>query len=148
MNNAMGMVSAMENTPHGEAARAFTTISARTARMMIMMANTAISAAIPPTSPISSRTICPRLFPPRRMEKKSTVRSCTAPANSTPTTIQIVPGRYPICAARTGPTSGPAPAIAAKWCPKRTRRSVTSKSTPFSYFSAGVARRSSAPSTR
>ena len=93
MNSAMGMVSAMEKTPHGDSARALTTMSASTARMMIMMANTATSAATPPTGPISSRTICPRLFPLRRIEKNMTTMSCTAPARMTPTTIQIVPGR-------------------------------------------------------
>src|SRR5918998_1201197 len=48
MNSAIGMVSAMEKTPHGDSASAFTTMSASTARMMIMMAKTAMSAAIPP----------------------------------------------------------------------------------------------------
>ena len=93
MNRAIGMVSAMEKTPHGDSASALTTMSASTARMMIMIVKTAISAAMPPTMPISSRTIWPRLFLLRRIEKNMTVRSCTAPAKMTPTTIQIVPGR-------------------------------------------------------
>ena len=70
---------------------------------------------MPATMPISSRTIWPRLLPLRRIEKNSTIMSWTAPAKITPTMIQAVPGRYPICAASTGPTSGPAPAMAAKW---------------------------------
>ena len=41
-----------------------------------MIVKTAISAAMPPTMPISSRTIWPRLFPLRRIEKNMTVRSC------------------------------------------------------------------------
>jgi hypothetical protein len=79
-----------------------------------MIASTATSAAAPPTGPISSRAICPNDLPSRRKEKNRIVISCTAPARTTPTIIQIVPGKNPICAASTGPTSGPAPAIAAK----------------------------------
>ncbi len=93
MNSAIGMVRAIENTPQGDSASALTTIRASTARMMIMMAKTAMSAAVPPTRPISSRTIWPRLLPLRRIEKNRTTMSCTAPAKMTPTTIQIVPGR-------------------------------------------------------
>ena len=58
-----------------------------------MIENTAMSAAAPPTGPISSRAICPRLLPSRRIEKNSVTMSCTAPASTTPTMIQIVPGR-------------------------------------------------------
>ena len=43
-----------------------------------------------------------------------------APAMTDPTSIQIKPGIKPNRAARTGPTRGPAPAIAAKWWPKTT----------------------------
>ncbi len=93
MKNAIGMVIASENTPHGDSASAFTTTSASTANRMIMMARTATRAAIPPTGPISSRAICPRDRPLRRIEKNSTTMSCTAPAKTTPTMIQIVPGR-------------------------------------------------------
>ena len=50
--------------------------------------------------------------------------SCTAPARQTPITSQIRPGRYPNCKARTGPISGPAPEIAAKWWPNSTQRFV------------------------
>ncbi len=124
MNRAIGMVIAIEKVPHAEAASAFTTTSASTASKMIIMAKTATSAAVPPTGPISSRAIWPRLLPSRRMEKNNVTMSCTAPAKITPAMIQIVPGRYPICTASTGPTSGPAPAMAAKWWPNRTRRSV------------------------
>ena len=93
MNSAMGIVSAIENTPHGDSASALTTTRASTARMMIMIAKTAIRAAMPPTTPISSRTICPRLLPSRRIEKNITTMSWTAPAKMTPTMIQMVPGR-------------------------------------------------------
>jgi len=58
-----------------------------------MIATTATSAATPPTGPISSRAIWPRLRPLRRIEKNSVTMSCTAPAKIAPTMIQIVPGR-------------------------------------------------------
>ncbi|MDR6175608.1 hypothetical protein QE366_002867 [Nocardioides zeae] len=93
MKSAIGIVRPMEKTPHGDSASALTTTSDRTARMMIMMAKTAMSAAVPPTTPISSRIIWPRLLPSRRIEKNSTTMSCTAPAKMTPTMIQMVPGR-------------------------------------------------------
>ena len=134
------MVMPMEKTPHGEPASALTMTRASTASRMIMIMKTAIRAATPPTGPISSRAIWPSERPLRRVEKKRVTMSWTAPAKITPATIQMVPGRYPICAARIGPTSGPAPAMAAKWWPKSTRRSVGWKSTPLSRRSAGVAR--------
>ena len=93
MKSAMGMVRPIEKTPHGDSASAFTTTSASTARMMIMIAKTAIRAAVPPTTPISSRTIWPRLLPSRRIDRNSTTMSWTAPARMTPTMIQMVPGR-------------------------------------------------------
>ena len=93
MNSAIGIVIARLNVAQGEFASAFTTTSASTASRITMIASTAISAAAPPTGPISSRAICPRLLPSRRMEKNSVTMSCTAPAKMTPTTIQIVPGR-------------------------------------------------------
>ena len=93
MKNAIGIVMAMLNVPHGEFASALTTTSARTASRITMIDSTATSAAAPPTGPISSRAICPRLLPSRRIEKNRTTMSCTAPAKITPATIQIVPGR-------------------------------------------------------
>ena len=89
---------------------------------MIMKAPT--SAIVPGTAPISIRTSSPSDRPSRRIEMNRIMKSCTAPASTTPARIHKVPGRYPICAASTGPTSGPAPAIAAKWWPNSTRRSV------------------------
>src|SRR2546429_9073319 len=73
---------------------------------------------------------------------------CPAPPPPTPITSHSVPGRKPNCAASTGPTSGPAPAIAAKWCPNNTHLFVGTKSRPLLNRSAGVARRSSSPNTR
>ncbi len=74
--------------------------------------------------------------------------SCTAPARQTPTTSQIRPGRYPNWIARTGPMSGPAPEIAAKWWPKRTHLLVGWKFWPSLSVCAGVARESSSVATR
>src|SRR5918998_6482718 len=90
MKMAMGNVIASENEPHGDSASASTTTSASTASRMTMMESTAMSAATPPTGPISSRAIWPSVLPSRRMEKKSVVMSCTAPARMTPTMIQTV----------------------------------------------------------
>jgi hypothetical protein len=52
------------------------------------------------------------------------MKSWTAPPSTTPMTSHSNPGRKPNCAARTGPMRGPAPVIAAKWCPNRTQRWV------------------------
>ena len=48
------MVIASEKAPHGDSASARTTTRASTASRMTMMESTAISAAAPPTGPISS----------------------------------------------------------------------------------------------
>ena len=58
--------------------------------------------------------------------------SCTHPPSTAPTMIHSVPGRYPNCAASVGPTSGPGPAMAAKWWPKTIQRCVGTKSRPLS----------------
>jgi hypothetical protein len=107
-------VQAIVNSPHGDARSAFTTISASTASKMIMMNRTASIPVTPAVLLISSFAIWPRDLPSRRSEQNRIVKSCTAPANTTPITSQIVPGRKPNWAASTGPTSGPAPAMAAK----------------------------------
>jgi hypothetical protein len=57
------------------------------------------------------------------------------------------PGANPNCAASTGPTSGPAPAIAAKWCPKRTHRLIGWKFDPSYFECAGVTAASSSAMT-
>lgn len=68
MNTAMGMVMAMENTPHGLWASPRTTTSASTAMMITMMTNAPSSAASPPVAPSSSRAIWPSERPRRRVE--------------------------------------------------------------------------------
>ena len=85
-----------------------------------MIASTPTSASEPGMGPSSILIISPSDLPSRRTDTKRTMKSCTAPAVTTPARIHSVPGRNPICAASTGPTSGPAPAIAAKWWPYST----------------------------
>ena len=63
---------------------------------------------------ISSRTISAIDLPSYRIEANKMTISWTAPASTEPIKIHKVPGKYPNCAAMTGPTKGPAPAIAAK----------------------------------
>ena len=115
MNNAIGMVAAILKTPHGLCASAFTTTKAKTARIIIITPSAPSITTTPAKEPSSCFAISPSDRPSRRVEINKTKKSCTAPANTTPTNNQIVPGKKPICAARIGPTNGPAPAIAAKW---------------------------------
>ena len=93
MNSAIGMVIATVNVPHGLFASAFTTISASTASSSTMIINIPIIATTPAAWPSSLRIMSPSVRPSRRVDRKSTVKSCTAPAKTTPTRIQIVPGR-------------------------------------------------------
>ena len=67
---------------------------------------------VPITEPIDS--------PSCRTERKSAIMSCAAPISTHPNTIHSVTEAQPNSAARTGPTIGPAPAMAAKWCPNST----------------------------
>ena len=86
----------MQNTvkvPHGLPISAFTTTSASTARMMMQISSTPTPAMVPATGPISERTMSPSERPSRRVDRNSTVMSCTAPANTTPARIHNVPGR-------------------------------------------------------
>ncbi|MNN31529.1 hypothetical protein D3C81_1452200 [compost metagenome] len=92
MKMAMGMVTATVKVPHGESASAFTTISASTARMMIMIMKQPNSAIRPGTVPISDLTRSPSERPSRRVEMNSTMKSCTAPANTTPASSHSMPG--------------------------------------------------------
>ena len=114
MISAIGIVIAIVNTPQGLFASACTTTSASTASKMVMIASTLMSASAPTPGPISSFTIWPNVFPPRLTDAKSVIMSCTAPPSVAPIKIHNVPGKNPNCAASTGPTSGPGPAIAAK----------------------------------
>ena len=93
MNSASGIVKATVYVPHGLWVNAFTTIIASTARMITMIIKVATSAITPAVAPISSFTSSPSERPSRRVETNSTIKSCTAPASTTPARIQIIPGR-------------------------------------------------------
>ena len=75
MNMAMGMVTITVKVPHGLAASAFTTTSASTARMMIMIIRTPNRAISPGTVPNSDLIMSPSERPSRRDEMKSTMKS-------------------------------------------------------------------------
>ena len=117
ISSAIGMVAAIVNSPHGLSRSALTMTSASTASRMIMIAKIATIAATPAIGLISSFAIWPSDLPSRRMEAHRMTMSWTAPPRTTPTISQRVPGRNPNCAASVGPTSGPAPEMAEKWCP-------------------------------
>ena len=78
---------------HGLCFSAFTTTRASTASRMTMIRSTPIIATVPASSPNSARIISPIERPSRRVEAQSTMKSCTAPAKTTPTISQSVPGR-------------------------------------------------------
>ena len=110
----MGMVRKIVNVPHGESASALTTAMPRPARAMTTMKRMAIIAVMPATGLISVRAISASDLPLRRTEEARMTKSCAAPAKTTPKASHSSPGRYPNCAASTGPISGPAPEMAAK----------------------------------
>ena len=124
MNMPMGIVAAMVKVPHAESASAFTTMMPRPAMAMTSTARMAIVPAGPAMPPISSLTRSAIDLAPRRVEAHRIIESCTAPARQTPATSHSRPGAQPNCAASIGPTSGPAPVIAAKWWPKSTHFDV------------------------
>ena len=72
MKIAIGMVIAIENTPHGLCCSARTTTRASTAMMITMIIKTPTRAAAPPVAPSSSRAIWPRVRPRRRVEIHNT----------------------------------------------------------------------------
>ncbi|MNS39545.1 hypothetical protein D3C72_718320 [compost metagenome] len=93
IRSAIGIVMAMVKVPQGLEASALTTTRARTASRIVMIMSTAMSAVKPATGPISSLAIWPRVLPSRRIEPTRITMSCTAPATTTPTRIQSMPGR-------------------------------------------------------
>ncbi len=90
---AIGMVQRIVKTPHGLSLRAFTTTSASTASRITMIARMATIASTPTNGPVSSFAIWPSDFPSRRIDPNRITKSCTAPARTTPKTIQMVLGR-------------------------------------------------------
>ena len=87
------MVSAIVKSPHGLSASARTTTSASTASKITMIATMLTSATSPAKGPTSSRTICPRDLPRRRVEQNMITESCTPPPSVAPISIQSRPGR-------------------------------------------------------
>ena len=120
MNIPMGMVMAMVNVPQALSARALTTAMPRPASATVSVKRMAKMPTAPATGPISILTRSASDLPPRLVDAHSTIASWTAPARHTPATSQMKPGAQPNCAASIGPTSGPAPVMAAKWWPKST----------------------------
>ena len=93
MKIAIGMVAAILNTPHGLLVKAFTTTKASTARMITITPSAPSMTITPANEPSSCFAISPRERPSRRVEINKTKKSWTAPANTTPTKSQIVPGK-------------------------------------------------------
>ena len=120
MNRAIGTVQPMVNTPQGLAERALTTTMPRPARVTSRISSTAPMVTSPANGEISVRATSARDLPLWRMEATRTMKSWTQPQSTAPNTIQKKPGANPNWAARVGPTSGPAPAMAAKWWPNST----------------------------
>jgi len=60
---------------------------------IIINASTPIMQITPAVLPSSARSMWPSERPSRRSDKPSTMKSWTAPANTTPNRIHIVPGR-------------------------------------------------------
>ena len=73
-----------------------------------------------PGRPRTSSITEPIDFPWCRTERKSVTMSCIEPMKMQPRMIHRATAAQPNCAARTGPMIGPAPAMAAKWCPYST----------------------------
>ena len=114
----------MVNTPQGLSLSALTTAMPEPAKVAMTTNSVATRVMTPETGPSSLAAIFGNDSPSCRTEASSTTKSWTPPARHAPTTIQVKPGRYPHWAARTGPSNGPAPAMAAKWAPKSTSRRV------------------------
>ena len=118
MNIAIGMVAITVNMPHGLSARALTTISASTARMMIMIRKQPNRAMVPGMRPISSRTMSPSERPLRRVEEQDhEVLHRTGQHNAGDQPQRT--GQVAHLRGEDRADKGPAPAMAAKWWPKR-----------------------------
>ena len=65
--------------------------------------------------PTSRRAISLKGAAPCRTDANRMMKSWTAPPSAAPNRIHNAPGRYPNCAASTGPIRGPEAEIAAKW---------------------------------
>jgi hypothetical protein len=84
---AMGMVADTVKVPHGLSGNALTTMRASTARRMTEERDEARYRAHLGFNHVAKRT------PSRRVHTNSMMKSCTAPANTTPARIHSVPGK-------------------------------------------------------
>jgi len=121
---ASGMLAASVNAPQPSPFIELTTANPIAATATTRTIKMAAEARAPASGESSSRAISASDRPPWRTLAASITKSCTAPAMTTPQTSHRKPGANPNCTARTGPMSGPAPVMAAKWWPKRTHRCV------------------------
>src|ERR1041385_5841645 len=115
VSRAAGMVTMMVNMPQALSERALTTTMATLAKVQTMMNRVAMEVVRPDRGPMLARAILGSERPFWRTDAQRMTKSWTAPAMQAPMTIQMKPGRKPHCEARTGPISGPGPAMAAKW---------------------------------
>ena len=75
MNNAIGIVAAIVNTPQGLCASALTTTKANTAKIMIITPSAPSMTTIPANDPNSCLAISPSDRPSRRVEINKTKKS-------------------------------------------------------------------------
>ena len=72
-----------------------------------------------PQKPMSDSITVPIERPWWRIERNMAAKSWTVPMRMQPRSTQSTTATHPYCAASTGPTIGPAPAMLAKWWPNR-----------------------------
>ena len=113
---AAGMVANTVELAHGLCFMTFTITRLKHGTTEItMMSRVPMRAAKPPKGPNSSRAICPRLRPLRRVEHEGSRHVLHAAAeNRADENPQRAGQITEDCAASVGPTRGPAPAMAAK----------------------------------
>ena len=89
------MVAAIVNVPHELSANALTTTTPRPASAITRIIKTAIEVIIPLNELISALAISASDFPSCLTEAVKITTSCTAPAITAPTNIQMKPGINP-----------------------------------------------------
>ena len=116
----------MVNVPHALSRSAFTTASPSPASAMTTMNRMAIAAVMPGDRADLGRAISASDRPPRAGRGQEDDEVVDGAAEADADDQPEKPGQKPNCAASTGPMSGPAPVIAAKWWPNSTHRFVGS----------------------
>ena len=123
MKSAIGIVAAIVKTPHGLSASALTTHAEAGERDDDDEEDRDRRDDAGERADLLARDLGERraVAPRRRPQDDEVVdRAARHDADDEPEE----PGQKPNCAASTGPMSGPAPVIAAKWWPKSTHRGV------------------------